>query len=154
MAKIDSKKEVAAETDAEVTAPSGISIRVDREKYTTSRSAAGGKSLHNGDTIALALDGLNTDETYQLADKLIADNDFRERYAKLNPGMQRMNVGNRLRGFINADEANLAKLDKAVGPLHKVAAKRAAALTKERDDRAKAAAKAKAEKAAAEKKAA
>ncbi len=160
MTKIDSKKDVktdaklkgkATDDKTEVTAPSGISIRVDRTKYQASRSAAGGKSLNNGDVVALALDGLTLEEVQSLADKLIKDNDFADRYAKLNVGMQRMNIGNRLRGWINKDEANPAKFDKAADPITKAAAKRQDTAQKERDVKAKAAAKAKAE---AEKKAA
>ena len=100
MAKIDSKKDNGK--DAAKSEPaSGISIRVDKDKYQKARTASGTKSLNNGDEVAVALEGLTLGECQDLADSFIGDNDFRTRYAKLNPGMQRMNIGNRIRGAVS-----------------------------------------------------
>ena len=137
-------------------------VKINREKYTTTRTAAGTKSLSNGDQVALALAGLTTEEVYEVADAFIGENEFKTKYAHLNGGMQRMNLGNRIRGHINAiDKANakdaekrkaegkvektyksgLEKFEKAVGPFVKAAQKRS-------DEEAKAKAAAKSEKAA------
>ena len=90
----DEKKNEAPEAKTEPT------VVVDREKYQASRSASGAKSLNNGDTVAAACEGMNIDEMFILAKKMTGE-DFKERYAKLNLGMQRMNLGNRIRGSIS-----------------------------------------------------
>jgi hypothetical protein len=105
MAKIDSKKDKAKPAaKAKATGntnPSGVSIRVDKEKYQAARTSRGTKSLNNGDIVATTLEGLNLGEVQDLADAFIGDNDYRTRYTALNPGMQRMNIGNRMRGAIS-----------------------------------------------------
>ncbi len=75
-------------------------VKINREKYVPTRSASGAKSLSNGDEIAQALEGLGLEALYAIADKLIKDNEFKAKYGHLNVGMQRMNIGNRLRGFV------------------------------------------------------
>lgn len=83
-------------------------VKINRDKYVATRTASGAKSLSNGDEVAILLEGLPVNALHDIADKAFKDNDFRERYAKLNKGMQRMNLGNRLRGWITKrDEANL-----------------------------------------------
>ena len=126
-------------------------VNLKRENYTKTRTASGTASLNNGDQVATALDGLTMDEVFQVADKLIPDNDFKTRYKKLNPGMQRMNIGNRLRGFCRADDKNSASFDRVVKPFAKAAADRAKAAEKAKADRAKAAADKKAAKAKSKK---
>ena len=87
-------------------------ITVDKDKYQESRTSSGSKSLSNGDNVALALEGMTADEVYQVADSLIPENDFRDKYKHLNVGMQRMNVGNRIRGFVNKrDKENQVIVD-------------------------------------------
>ena len=137
-------------------------VNVKREKYQKVRAASGATSLNNGDEIAIALAGLTTEEVYEIANKLIPDNDFSTRYKKLNPGMQRMNIGNRLRGWVHQDEKNVASFERAVKPFAKAAADRVKAAEKAKADAAKeraakadrAAAKAEAAKKATKKKAA
>ena len=111
-------------------------VGVDRAKYTKARAASGSSSLNNGDQVAKALEGLSLDEVQGVANKLIADNDFATRYKKLNPGMQRMNIGNRLRGFCRQDDKNSAAFDKAVKPFATAAATRAKAAAKAKADAA------------------
>ena len=161
MAKIDSKKEAPkgkAKSEATGTeGPAGVSIRVDKEKYNPARTASGTKSLNNGDPVALALAGLTLGEVQSLADSFIGENDFRKRYAKLNPGMQRMNIGNRLRGAINKATVTDAegkvttdgnkKFDKAAAPFIKTAKARDAEAAKVTKDKAAAARDAEAKKA-------
>ena len=101
-------------------------VKVDREKYTTGRTASGGKSLNNGDTVAQGLQGLNLDALYEIFGKImkfpikankveITDAEGMARaYANLNVGMQRMNLGNRIRGRVAAiDKENAAEAAKA-----------------------------------------
>lgn len=120
-------------------------VNVKRDKYHKTRAASGSVSLNNGDEVATALEGLTLEEIFEVASKLIPDNDFTTRYKKLNPGMQRMNVGNRLRGWVRKDEKNLAAFNKAIKPFAKAAEDRIKAAEKAKAD----AAKARAEKAAA-----
>lgn len=136
-------------------------VRPDVTKYQAARSASGAKSLHNGDPVAVALEGATVDEIYALASEgiQVPEDELRAKYSKLNDGMQRMNLGNRLRGIVN--KLNKEKdgsgekwikslasgLRQTVDARVKEAAKAKAAAEKERA--AKAAEKAKAEKKAA-----
>lgn len=140
----------------------GVQVKANREKYTSTRSASGAKSLHSGDAVAVALDGCSLDDLYPTAADFmgVEEQTLREKYSHLNIGMQRMNLGNRIRG-------HMAKIDKAnetaekKGPsgedrFKKAAAPMVKATEKRRKDEADAKAKAekeKADKAAADAKA-
>ena len=124
-------------------------VNVDKAKYAKTKAASGSASLHNGDAVAMTLAGLTLAETLEIADKVMPDNDFKTRYSKLNPGMQRMNIGNRLRGHCRADSKNQTAFEKAAKPIRKAADARIKAEAKAKEDKAKAAEKAKADKAAA-----
>jgi hypothetical protein len=152
-------------------------VNIKRENYVTARTASGGKSLHNNDPIATGLAGLNLDELYDIAGKFLAfpvkvkkesceDVDqLKAAYDSLNVGMQRMNLGNRIRARvtkIDVDNEKAAAKAVADGKEPKQAKSGAdklagilAPFTKARDkrdaDAAAAAEKAAAEKAAAAK---
>ncbi len=115
-------------------------VNVKRDGYQKSKTASGSSSLNNGDEVAVALEGLTNEEVFQLADQIIPDNDFTDRYSKLNPGMQRMNIGNRLRGFRRADEKNAALFDRKAKPFTKAAETRAKGEAKAKEAAAKEAA--------------
>jgi colicin import membrane protein len=136
-------------------------VAIDRGNYVAGRTATGTKSLNNGDPVAAALAGIGIDDLYTVAEK-VTGTDHRERYAKLNVGMQRMNLGNRIRGAISKLDKENAKsekpgapgidrLVKLTDPLQKAAQKAADAEAKakqaEAEAKAKAAAAAKKEKA-------
>lgn len=57
------------------------------------------RSMDNGDLVAQKLRGLTFDQMYAFAAKTLnqSERGLRERFAHLNVGMQRMNVGNMLR---------------------------------------------------------
>jgi hypothetical protein len=88
--------------------PAKTRIAANTEKYQKAKSASGSVSLNNGDRVATAMSGLTLDEAYELAAEVSATDidDLRAKYAHLNIGQQRMNLGNRIRGVLN-------KLDKA-----------------------------------------
>ena len=68
-------------------------------QYTKCKSANGNFSLDNGDMTAVILRGQTLDEVYAIAAASTgkSETDLRNRYAHLNPGMQRMNLGNMIR---------------------------------------------------------
>lgn len=81
------------------------------ETYERVKTAAGSVSFDNGDKVARTLRGLDLDAAYDAVARALRDSgDFdsiaaaeemlRAKYKRLNPGMQRMNLGNRLRGAI------------------------------------------------------
>ena len=156
------EKKVAETENTEGTEPK---VKINRDRYTATKTASGAKSLNNGDEVAAVLDGLHVDELFSIGKDVLGE-DFAEKYAKLNVGMQRMNMGNRLRAkvrSIDADKKNeskegvgLATLTKAAKPFAKerdarvkAAAAEKAAKQKEREEKAKVAAQKKADKEAA-----
>lgn len=72
---------------------------VDLSKFVKTKSAAGGASLNNGDAIAKKLDGKTLDEAYKIVAGAVKlpEADLRKKFKHLNPGMQRMNLGNMAR---------------------------------------------------------
>ena len=100
-------------------------IKIKRENYVSTRTSTGGKSLHNNDDVAQGLAGLNIDELYQIAGKFLAFpmkvakaaiediDELQEAYSKLNVGMQRMNLGNRIRARVTKIDVEIAKADAA-----------------------------------------
>jgi hypothetical protein len=78
----------------------------DLSDYEAVKSAGGNSSLDNGDKLAKSLRGLGLDDVYKEAAKVLGKDEaaaLYKRYNKregkepLNPGMQRMNLGNRMR---------------------------------------------------------
>lgn len=96
-------------------------IEIPTENYNRVRNASGAFSHHNGDIVAESLQGLELEEVYEVASKILTEAatrgkpdaepvsiDFlQSKYGHLNAGQQRMNLGNRIRGAISAiDKAN------------------------------------------------
>lgn len=67
--------------------------------YVATKSAEGNSTLNCGDATAKVLAGKDLDDVYKLAARAtgIPEKDLRSRYKHLNVGMQRMNLGNRMR---------------------------------------------------------
>ena len=78
----------------------------DDYEYTTVTAASGRKSVDTGDDVALTLRGETLDKAYQIvADKLeVTQKSLKARYIHLNPGHQRMCLGNLLRGWIKRNQ--------------------------------------------------
>lgn len=74
--------------------------KVDLSHYAKAVSASGNASLDNGDETAKKLRGAELDDVYGTASKVLGESVkvLKARYKHLNPGMQRMNLGNRIRG--------------------------------------------------------
>lgn len=68
------------------------------------KTAAGNPSIHCGDDVAKKLLGQSLDDCYAIAAKVceMAEKELRAKYAHLNVGMQRMNLGNKMRGILHA----------------------------------------------------
>jgi hypothetical protein len=62
-------------------------------------SANGNATMDNGDAVAKKLRGAELDEVYAQASKVLGESQaaLRAKYGHLNVGMQRMNLGNRMR---------------------------------------------------------
>lgn len=101
MAKNEKAQEVQEEEGA-------VRIKPKLETYVNGVSGAGKKTKRADHPVSAALDGFTLDETYAVAAEMtdVPAKDLRSRYSHLNVGMQRMNLGNRIRGAV-------AKLDKA-----------------------------------------
>lgn len=69
------------------------------------KSAGGHSTMDNGDALAKQLRGADLEEVYKQASKLLGESvtELKARYAKLNPGMQRMNLGNRMRAAADVE---------------------------------------------------
>ena len=73
-----------------------------RTKLVAVLTATGNKSLDNGDAIAQSLRGATLEDAYAIAAETLKIEvaDLKKKYGHLNPGQQRMNLGNRIRGAI------------------------------------------------------
>lgn len=69
------------------------------KKYIETKAASGKKSLDSGDDVAKALRGMELEEVYKEVGKKLGMTvrQLKLKYGRLNPGMQRMNLGNRMR---------------------------------------------------------
>lgn len=77
-------------------------VNPDLAKYKTheTRTASGRRAIDRDDEVAAQLRGSSLDEVYAAASDALGQSveDLRAKYGHLNPGMQRMNLGNRMRG--------------------------------------------------------
>lgn len=104
----------AAKSNGAVT---GNIIR-DRSGFKPYKTEDGVKGLDNGDKVAKQLRGLDLDAVYGETARAIRhagteegtiesiEKALRSRYGKLNPGQQRMSLGNRLRGAVRNQAAS------------------------------------------------
>lgn len=68
------------------------------------KTQSGNVSVHCNDETAQKLLGKTLDECYSIAAEIIeeTEEELRAKYGHLNPGMARMNLGNKIRGVLNA----------------------------------------------------
>lgn len=85
-----------------------VRIKPKLENYQNGVSGSGKRTKNCGDEIAQALDGFTVEEVTAVASAMrdVPAKELTEKYAHLNVGQQRMNLGNLIRGAV-------AKLDKA-----------------------------------------
>lgn len=74
----------------------------DLTDYDKVKSAEGNSSLDCGDELAQKLRGMDLDDVYAKAAKTLGESEraLKGKYSHLNVGMQRMNLGNRLRAAL------------------------------------------------------
>lgn len=93
----------AKKKSAKKEAPTGVrsiaGVEHDISNYRTVKNAKGASSRDSGDEVAVLLEGKTLDEVYTVAAKKTKNDeaDLRKRFKHLNPGMQRMNLGNMIR---------------------------------------------------------
>lgn len=92
-----------------------VRLHPDHSRYTKHkdvRTASGRAAYDNSDDVADELRGMELEDVYELVGKAATkagrDIDLRAKYAHLNLGMQRMNLGNVLRAIRKAAEAKAA----------------------------------------------
>ena len=84
-------------------------IEIETNNYVKGKGPSGGTTFHNGDAVATNLAGLSLEAVYSVASQamFVPVEDLQAKYGHLNPGQQRMNLGNRLRGLVQkVDKAN------------------------------------------------
>jgi hypothetical protein len=82
-----------------------------RERYTVDKSVrtpSGAYSVSNRDDVAKALNGLDVEQLAKIATRAGLADRFKK-WSHLNPGMQRMNLGNVLRGAVNGEDGEKVK---------------------------------------------
>jgi len=87
--------------------PTGKGISIKSDHYVKAKTASGKPSFDSDDETAQKLRGMDLEDVYtyveDIAEKHGVDlGDLRKKYSKLNAGMQRMNLGNRLRAVVKA----------------------------------------------------
>ena len=86
-------------------------IEIETNNYVKGKGPSGGTTFYNGDAVATNLAGLPLEAVYSVASQALSTpvEDLQAKYRHLNPGQQRMNLGNRLRGLVQkVDKANAA----------------------------------------------
>ena len=73
--------------------------------YKRTKTATGNVTFDNDDEVATKLRGKTLAEVYEIvAKKLdVSERSLREKYGKLNDGLARMSLGNKLRGALRAE---------------------------------------------------
>jgi len=91
----------------------------DKYKVYEERTASGRKCQDSGDPVAAALRGKDLDEVYDLTARVLSQSGedaigpqgLKEKYGHLNVGMQRMNLGNRIRRALKESGTELDQYD-------------------------------------------
>jgi NADH dehydrogenase/NADH:ubiquinone oxidoreductase subunit G len=89
-----------------------VRIKPKLEVYQNARSASGSKVKISGDQVSRLLEGMTLDEVQAVAVQVVKNFDA-SKYSKLNPGHQRMCIGNLIRGASKGDGFNISVLENA-----------------------------------------
>ena len=90
-------------------------IRPDVENFEKGKRSDGTRFIDNGDDVSQELRELTLDEAFSMLNRELKESGekstikaLKEKYEHLNPGMQRMVIGNRLRGLRSKAEKKAA----------------------------------------------
>lgn len=102
-------------------------VKADLTRYVVSddvKTPSGRKAIDNDDDFARELRGSSLSEVFRIASQATGQTqkDLRAKYEHLNPGMQRMNLGNLIRGARRGAEREKTKEEKAAAKAAKKAA--------------------------------
>lgn len=101
--KVPAKKAAAKKADGDEKL-----VKANLENYTVhdSKTPSGRRHLDIGDSVADKLREMKLEDIYRYASQLteVPMAQLKRQYEKLNPGMQRMNLGNRIRGVYRLAE--------------------------------------------------
>ena len=100
-AKKDTKKTLAEATDAALIEE--VRLKPDHTKYGHAVKTDGKKAYDNGDPTATFLRSCSLERSYALV-TAFGMPDMLPKYEHLNKGMQRMNLGNKLRGVLQREK--------------------------------------------------
>ena len=107
------------EEEEELTQAQAMSrkLREARQRYEVTVAASGNASADNADVIAQALRGLEPKQVVAAAERILGmtEGELWAKYERLNPGQQRMNAGNRIRGAIKRGDV---VADEVIAQLH------------------------------------
>lgn len=107
---------IQAEEEAKVPKTMAKTLAAARKTYEPTVSYAGRPSADNGDDLATMLRGLSPTEVIGLAERILAlpAGELAAKYEKLNPGQQRMNAGNRIRGAVKRKDLTTDQVRQAL----------------------------------------
>ena len=90
-----------------------------RKRYTTSKSAKGTTSAHNGDDLATLLAGCSPEDVCATAEMLgeLKSGELSKKYGHLNPGQVRMCSGNRIRAMVKKEAVTVDDVAKILAAL-------------------------------------
>lgn len=88
-----------------------------RQGYEQTQAYSGNLSADNADAVAQALRGLSPKQVVEAAERILGlePGELWAKYERLNPGQQRMNAGNRIRGAIKRGDVDP---EKALAHIH------------------------------------
>jgi hypothetical protein len=100
------RQQALDEADERERSRQSAALAAARVRYERGVAASGRPTQHNGDPVAHALEGLWPSEALALAERLcgLEAGSLAVLYAERNPGSQRMNAGNRVRGWLRREQ--------------------------------------------------
>lgn len=84
-----------------------VNTTYDPSHYVKAKSKSGHATLHNGDHVAQKLADMDLDDIYSYTATVLkmSKQELKDKYSHLNPGMQRMCLGNRVRAAAKKAQA-------------------------------------------------
>ena len=114
--KAETKKAAKTNGEDKPVRSAAATLKKYRVNYVTTDGYAG-LSINNGDKIADTLKMCEPSRVVRIAENVLPGfktGELAKKYSKLNPGMQRMNCGNRIRSAIKNGDITNAQLKKAI----------------------------------------